>query len=86
MAKMGRFAAVLFLLIVVALGACSPPAFEPTASSEPTLLTLATKTPAPTSTVSPSPLPTETAVPSPTAMPTDIHLTGIRALATGHSW
>ena len=71
MAKTGRFAAVLFLLIVVALGACSPPAFEPTASPEPTLLTLATKTPAPTSTVSPSPLPTETAVPSPTAMPTD---------------
>ena len=71
MAKMGRIAVALLLLIVVVLSACSPPAFGPTASPEPTLLTLVTKTPTPTNTASPLPMPTDTAVPSPTATPTE---------------
>ena len=68
---MVKIGVALLLLMAVALGACSPPVFEPTASPEPTLLTLATSTPTPTITALPSPLPTETPVPSPTAAPTD---------------
>jgi hypothetical protein len=61
---------VVLLLMAVAVGACNSPVFGPTASPEPTVLSLTSSTPIPNATTLPSPVPTDTPTPSPTAVPT----------------
>ncbi len=55
---MRKIGVALLLLVAVALGACKPLVFEPTASPEPTVLSLTSSTPTLTVTALPSPVPT----------------------------